>query len=161
MGDFRCVNTDLQQLNCNTSISLITYGHDHHSPAISLTWADCQLTLWMLFLLSISAMHYIQVVLALLDYIAGIINGGFHHLAQVQCSSSGTEDCVAALSNPFKSHSPWWKGGGPKIYLTTVNPTMAKIPGSIEVFPETIDFVWCISDGKSRKLSIFFIRPRL
>lgn len=60
------------------------------SPAISLKVADCQLTLWMLLLHCVSALQYFQVVL--LGYFAGVLNGDFHHLAQVQYSSSGTED---------------------------------------------------------------------
>lgn len=51
----------------------------------------------------ISVMHYIQVVLVLpYPNLQEYLNVHFNHLAQVQCSSTGTEDCVAALRNRSK-----------------------------------------------------------
>lgn len=101
------MDIDLQQLNGTPSTSLITHGQVTqlvrpfafppsflcYFPSVGKLPINIQET----FSHFISVMNYIEVVL-LFCFLAHL-NGDVHHLAQVQCSSTGTEDCVAALRN--------------------------------------------------------------
>lgn len=103
------MDIDLQQLNCTPSTSLITHGQVTqlvrpfiflqsflcHFPSVGRLPINIQET----FSHFISVMNYIQVVL--LFCLLAHLNADMYHLAQVQCSSTGTEDCVAALRNPL------------------------------------------------------------